>query len=83
MLSPYHLLSCPGLSVDRVAIGALHCLGLGVAQEVCGNAMWEALAWLDWGSRLRSVRRATMWIRLQQHYEEQNTPQQFRYSHCH
>ena len=45
-LPPKPLFNCPRFSVDRVVIGALHCLGLGVTQEVCDNAMWEALAWL-------------------------------------
>ena len=40
--------------------------------------MWEALEWLDWGSRLRSARCATVWVRLQQHYKEQNTPVQIQ-----
>ena len=68
------MFNCPGFSVERVVIGVLHCLDLGVTQEVCGNVMWEALEWLDWGSKLRSARCATMWIRLQQHYKEQRTP---------
>ena len=56
----------------------LHCLDLGVTTEVCGNAMWEALAWLDWGSRLMSARFDAMWVRLQRHYKEQNTPVQIQ-----
>ena len=40
--------------------------------------MWEALERLDCGSRLRSARYATMWIRLQQHYKERNTPVQIQ-----
>ena len=32
VLPPNPLLSCPGLSVDSVVIGVLHCLDLGVTQ---------------------------------------------------
>jgi len=55
-LPPSPLFSCPGVCVDSVMIGVLHCLDLGVTQEVCGNVIWEALEWFQWGSRLRSAR---------------------------
>ena len=42
-LPPNPLINCPRLSVDKVVIGVLRCLGLGIAQEACGNVMWEAL----------------------------------------
>ena len=66
-LQPNPLFNCPGFSVDKVIIGVLHALDQGVTQEVCGHVMWEALEWLDWGSKLRSARCATMWIRLKQY----------------
>ena len=42
-LPPKPLFSCPGFSVDRVVIGVLHCLDLGVTQEVFGYVLWEEL----------------------------------------
>ena len=52
----------------------MHCLNLGGTQEVCGNLMLKALEWLGWGSKLRSARCATIWIRLHQHCKEQMSP---------
>ena len=69
VLPPDPVFSSPGLSADKVLSGVLHSLGQGGTQAVRGNVTWEALEWLVLGSRARSARCATIWIRLQQHYK--------------
>ena len=78
VLPPNPFLNCPRFSDDRVLTGVLHALDQGVTQEVCGNAVWEALEWLGWGYRLRSARCANMRIKLQQYYKEHHTPIQIQ-----
>ena len=77
-LPPNPLFNCPGFSVDRVVIGVLRCLDLGVTQYVLWQCHVEGTGMAARGSRLRSARCATMWIRLQQHCKEQHTPSQIQ-----
>jgi hypothetical protein len=37
------LFSCPGFTLDKVCIGVMHCVDLGVTQEVLGNIFSEYL----------------------------------------
>ena len=40
---PSVLFSIPGVELAMVTIDTLHCLDLGVAQDLIGNVLWEYL----------------------------------------
>ena len=42
-MRPSPLFSCPGFSLEAVFIDILHCMDLGVAQDILGNVFWEAV----------------------------------------
>ena len=43
------LVGCPGFTLERICIGALHAMDLGVSQDILGNIFWEAIVWLEDG----------------------------------
>ena len=47
-LPPNPLFSCPGSVLTGWCSEFCIAWTLRVAQEVCGNVMWEPLEWLDW-----------------------------------
>ena len=64
LVSP--LFGCPGFSVDKVTIGVLHCMDLGVTQEVLGNIMYEFLLHGDLPGSTIAKRLNSLWVMLQE-----------------
>ena len=72
------LFACPGFSIEQVSIGALHCMDLGVTQDVLGNTFWEALQ--DQGLLGRSIkdRCKALWLKLQRYYKDNKSSNRFQ-----
>ena len=57
-ITPCCLFNLPGVSVDMVTIDVLHCLDLGVSQDLIGNVMWEFIehGFVEGSSREKRVK---------------------------
>ena len=67
------LFECPGFSVEDVSIGVLHCMDLGVTQDIIGNIFLEAITTLDWPGRSMADKVKTLWLRMQSFYKANRT----------
>ena len=52
-----------------VMIDVLHCMDLGVSQDILGNIMWEALEWVCEGSS-RKAKVVDLWKQIKEYYDE-------------
>ena len=66
------LFQCPGFTLEDVCTGSLHCMDLGVAQDILGNIMWEAVQWLDLGPT-NKIRCYAAWQMLKKFYKDNKT----------
>lgn len=66
-LSPLYLL--PGFTMDMISVGVLHCLDLGVAQDILGNIFYDALHYLMEGNTAKD-RVHQLFMRLKQFYKD-------------
>jgi hypothetical protein len=72
-LPPSPLFRCPGFTTEFVCIGVLHCLDLGVSQDILGNVLWEAVNWLGWpGNQANRVHQ--LWVWISQYYKDTKAP---------
>ena len=74
---PSPLFSCPGFSLEAVFIDILHCMDLGVAQDILGNVFWEAVETLVEGGN-RGLRMKAFWCKLKDHYKLAKPPCQLQ-----
>ena len=77
-LNPSPLFACPGFAVEQVSIGALHCMDLGVTQDVLGNVFWEALHQSGLPGRSAKERCKALWVKLQRYYQEHKSRDKFQ-----
>lgn len=70
--SPCPLFSAPGVSTQSVVVDWMHCVDLGVGQDLVGGAFWSILKYLE-GSN-RNQRLAALFRRIQDFYKRANTP---------
>jgi hypothetical protein len=63
------LFSCPGFTLDKVCIGVMHCVDLGVTQEVLGNIFSEYLEKGGLPGRSQKIRCETLWVKLKTWYK--------------
>jgi len=63
------LFGCPGLSLECVCIGALHCMDLGISQDIIGCIFWEAILHLEIG-RIRKAKCTSLWMKLKKYYKQ-------------
>jgi len=61
------LFLCPYFCLWMVIVDVLHCLDLGVAQDVLGNLFWEVQKYLMPGRTIKQ-RIKVLWHRLQEYY---------------
>ena len=59
------LFSCPGFTLEKVCIGVMHCVDLGVTQEVLGNIFSEYLEKGGLTGRSQKIRCETLWANTQ------------------
>ena len=59
------MFSLPGFSVQQVSLGILHAMVLGVAADVLGNVLWEALGGTGMAHAEKDGRCALLWQKLQ------------------
>ena len=69
-ITPSCLFSCPGFGIEKVCIGALHCLDAGVTADIIGNILWEAVLWLGLPGRTQKLRVIPLWRMMQQFYKD-------------
>ena len=77
-MNPSPLFACPGFSIEQVSIGALHCMDLGVTQDVLGNIFWEALHNLGLPGRSIKDRCKALWQKLQRYYKDNKSSNRFQ-----
>jgi hypothetical protein len=63
------LFSCPGFTLDKVCIGVMHCVDLGVTQEVLGIIFSEYLEKGGLPGRSQKIRCETLWVKLKTWYK--------------
>ena len=61
------LFGCPGFSLECVCIGALHCMDLGISQDIIGCIFWEAIQKLEIG-RTHKAKCNALWMKLKAYY---------------
>jgi hypothetical protein len=64
------LFSCPGFTVDCVAMDWLHCVDLGVCADFLGNLFWMLLPHQDGANNKERV--ATLFLKIQDYYKVNN-----------
>ena len=69
------IFTSPGVKMRYVVIDWLHTVDLGVAQSICGNALFETLEFLE-GSSL-AAKALTLWNKLKLFYRLKRPPSQF------
>lgn len=68
-LEPSPLFKAIGFSLNMVMVDVLHCMDLGVSQDILGNIFSEALDWVCAGTS-RKNRVVDLWRRIKQYYKE-------------
>jgi hypothetical protein len=63
------LFSCPRFTLDKVCIGVMHCVDLGVTQEVLGNIFSEYLEKGGLPRRSHKIRCETLWVKRKTWYK--------------
>ncbi len=66
------LFSVPGFHIDYICIDVLHCLDLGVTQDIVGNIFFECLGTFALG-RSRKEQMENLTLKLKDHYKRMKT----------
>ena len=72
------LFSCPGYTLDMVCIGVMHCVDLGVTQEVLGNIFSEFMDKGGLPGSTQKIRCEALWKKLQNWYKVYNPTSQIQ-----
>lgn len=70
--TPCPLFSAPGVSTHSLVVDWMHCVDLGVGQDLAGGALWTLLDYFEGNNR--SQRLAALFRRLQEFYAREQTP---------
>ena len=67
-ISPHCLFLLPGVTLEMVCIDVLHCLDLGVSQDLIGNVLWEFIEnrFVEGSSREKRVKALLLHIKKHQ-----------------
>ena len=69
---PSCLWELPGLTLQMLTIDTLHCMDLGVSQDILGNLFWEYLALLPGSNQDKRVK--ALLLEIKEHQRKFNSP---------
>ena len=70
--APCPLFSVPGVTTESVVVDWMHCVDLGVGQDIVGGAIWTILGHYE--GRTRAQKLTALFRRLQSFYVRTHTP---------
>ena len=72
-IKPCPLFELPGFKLAMVSIDILHAVDLGVAQDMCGNILWDFVMGGFLSGKTKADRVKEVWSMLQKHYRAMGT----------
>ena len=73
---PTCLLACPGLAIEHFVIDWMHCVDLGVGQDMLGQLFWDILPLLGGANRDEQV--GLLWSRVRAFYAQHKPASQLK-----